>query len=410
MKKIKWANLLHIYQPSGWPVRVIGKVAQESYRPLFQALRANPKIKITLNICGSLTEQLLQYGFADILDNIRYLASRQQIELTGSAKFHPLLALLPSSEIERQVQLNYDVNRKAFGSNYEPTGFFIPEMCYSPNVTKVIKQFGYSWTILDEISLSGRVGEASLDTLYGEKESDLAIVFRNRVMSDLFFIDNLKRKEDFFKALNGNSQSRHRLITGFDGEYLGHHNPRGLKTWLNLVRSDRFETITYSELISSYRRKVMIKPIASSWASKESELQNNEPYYLWSNKSNPIHARQWELTNLVLRQISSAKTETAGYNRARNLLDQALASDQYWWAAASPWWDVDIVLQAAKRLTRVLHLLGVNRVVLQRALRIYNEINKLVNQWQKSGVAEKIKKDYLRAEAFTRYFGGKKVN
>ena len=35
------------------------------------------------------------YGYGDIIEGITMLASRNQIDFTGSAKFHPLLPLIP---------------------------------------------------------------------------------------------------------------------------------------------------------------------------------------------------------------------------------------------------------------------------------------------------------------------------
>ena len=57
-----WANFFHIYQPPNWDKRIIKKVATESYRPFVNILKKNPNIKVTLNISGSLTEQLHQQG------------------------------------------------------------------------------------------------------------------------------------------------------------------------------------------------------------------------------------------------------------------------------------------------------------------------------------------------------------
>lgn len=58
-----WANFFHIYQPPHWPKTIIAKVARESYRPLLKILNRHPHLKITLNISGSLTEQLARNGF-----------------------------------------------------------------------------------------------------------------------------------------------------------------------------------------------------------------------------------------------------------------------------------------------------------------------------------------------------------
>jgi len=44
---------------------VIKQIANESYRPIIEALRNHPSAKITLNINGTLTEQLNDFGYMD---------------------------------------------------------------------------------------------------------------------------------------------------------------------------------------------------------------------------------------------------------------------------------------------------------------------------------------------------------
>lgn len=409
MKQIYWANLLHIYQPPDWDKAIIDKVVRESYLPFFQNLKKYPELKITLNICGSLTEQLHQHGHTAVLESIAELAERNQIDFTGSAKYHPILALIPAQEVERQIQLNYDCNRKFFGSAYRPKGFFIPEMCYSEKVAEIVEKLGYKWLVLDEISAQGTVGNTTFQRGYCLGQKSLKIVFRNRLISDLFFMDILKTPKIFFDAIEKSQRTKQYLITGFDGENLGHHNPKLLEIWFKLINTNSIKTLTYSELLSRYRNFDTVKPLPSSWASRESELKDNEPYYLWKNRKNAVHQKQWQLTNLAIKNIKTTPLSESSHQRARNMLDKAMSSDQYWWAAASPWWDTNIVAQAANKLLRVFRVLGVNKTTLRQATKIHDEIIDLIEQWQTSGEADRIRKDYLGTEDFTRVFGGQKV-
>lgn len=137
---MQWANLLHIYQPPNQKKEVLTKVVDESYAKILDILEGRPKIKINLNICASLTEQLIESGFRRIIERIKKLAERKQIELVGSAKYHPILPLLPKKEVIRQIKLNENLNQKYFGkiwrsrpkglSRAESRGFFLPELAY----------------------------------------------------------------------------------------------------------------------------------------------------------------------------------------------------------------------------------------------------------------------------------------
>ena len=53
-----WAPLLHIYQPPTQFAEVLKRITEESYIPLVEFLTRNPQAKLTLNIPGSLTQQL----------------------------------------------------------------------------------------------------------------------------------------------------------------------------------------------------------------------------------------------------------------------------------------------------------------------------------------------------------------
>ncbi|MCP4763548.1 MAG: hypothetical protein GY870_17375, partial [archaeon] len=142
-----FAFLFHIYQPPVQIPSVIKQIVNESYRPILNALRDNPHVKITLNINGTLTEQLYDYKFNDVIEGIATLASRGQIDFTGSGKFHPLLPLIPDPEIKRQIQLNNETNRHFFGEVYKPRGFFPPEMAISEEIMNPVKEMGFDWII-----------------------------------------------------------------------------------------------------------------------------------------------------------------------------------------------------------------------------------------------------------------------
>lgn len=127
-----WANFLHIYQPPTQSKEILGQVANESYRKVITGLIDNPTAKITLNVNGVLTQMLVDNGFIDIVNNIKVLLDRNQIELTASAMYHPFLPKLPKSEIIRQIQLNEQVNHKYYGDSYRPAGFFPPKWLTVP--------------------------------------------------------------------------------------------------------------------------------------------------------------------------------------------------------------------------------------------------------------------------------------
>src|SRR3989337_1902633 len=100
-----WATFLHIYQPPTQTEEITRRVTDECYRKLVDILTRYPQARLTLNINACLTQQLDRFGLRDVIDGLRALAERGQVELTGSAMYHPILPLIPPSEMLRQVAL-----------------------------------------------------------------------------------------------------------------------------------------------------------------------------------------------------------------------------------------------------------------------------------------------------------------
>src|SRR5580765_5156251 len=97
-----WANFLHFYQPPTQKPFWVKKITAEAYRPIVRGLLEHPDAKVTININGVLDELLEANGETDVIEGLRTLLERGQIELTASAKYHPLLPMLSDEEIVRQ--------------------------------------------------------------------------------------------------------------------------------------------------------------------------------------------------------------------------------------------------------------------------------------------------------------------
>ncbi len=406
---MRWANFFHIYQPPRWPLTVVSKVARESYRPLVKFLLLHPQIKITLNISGSLTEQLAaRRTFSDIVTGIRTLLERGQIELTDSAMYHAILPLLPDHEIKRQISLNHATNRKIFGPAYKPQGFFPPEMAYSPKLGKLLGSLGYRWVLLDGISHPNIV---DYRTRYDINNTKISAIFRNRYVSDYLAFE-IKRSgtKQFLDTVQRWNHQKELLVTAMDGENLGHHRHITKKIWQTLARQPHVETVTLSELLSSLRSTAHITPRSASWSSSMPALRRGVPFELWKNPNNPLHMLQWELFTLVHTLVHTQEKATSVPISLRNEFDQAVSSDWYWWASREPWWDVDIVVAAAQRLRIIGEECGPNVHENDRLRELAEEINSTAHRWHRTGAAQRHATRFLKGAETPRYLGGKSVN
>lgn len=393
-----WANFLHFYQPPTQKAFWVKKIANESYRVIIRGLRDNPQAKLTLNVSAVLLELFEQHGGQDIIDGIRELAERGQIELTASAKYHPFLPLIPVEEIRRQIKLNTETSRHYFGDVYQPKGFFPPEMAYSRAVADVVRDMGFEWLIIDELAYNGRLNTLKWDRLYDLKNADdFTIFFRERDTS--FRILSAEVGVSVFSAgmliklLGQRIHSDDYLLTAMDGETFGHHRP-GLDVLLfEMYNVPELQSVTLSELRKKITKHEEVEPLDSSWALMRKDLEQKTPYSRWRDETNPIHQMQWKLTDMAIATAHRLPSSATEYPQVRAALDRAIHSDQYWWASASPWWSIEMIEAGTKELNDVVQLNPASTAEEKKtAVELYHGIVFTAFEWQRTDkISERIK-------------------
>ncbi len=390
-----WANLVHIYQPPTQTEEITRRVADECYRKLVAILLRHPTARVTLNISACLTQQLDRYGLHDVIDGLRTLAERGQVELTGSAMYHPILPLIPAAEMRRQIELNTQVNRQYFGEAYEPRGFFPPEMCYSFEVAQVLAEMGFEWVIGDEIAYDGRLRHYRPDRIYQvEGLSGFHFFFRERAVSARLTYGRFPASADLLDSL-GDRRDRHEyLLTATDGEIYGHHRPGQEQLLEEIYGGKTLPTCTISELLHLFPEVETVSPLPSSWSTARDEMASGAPYSHWLYPGNELHELQWELTNLVVKAFGASSGDGIA-GPARTALDEGLHSCQYWWASARPWWDTGMIERGASLFLKAARSGPLPLETLQRAETLYNRIITTAREWQESGHARRLREEYV---------------
>jgi predicted glycosyl hydrolase (DUF1957 family) len=359
---VYFAFLLHIYQPPVQIAPVVKKIVNESYRPLLDALRTHPDAKISFNINGTLTEQLADYGYQDLIEGITTLASRGQIDFTGSGKFHPLLPLIPEPEIIRQIDLNNKTNRQYFGDVYKPRGFFPPEMAISEEIFPAIKKCGFDWVISSGIANS--LSEFPTTNISQHKQTGLNLVFRDDYTSIDCAFDKINTVDSFANRIKYKNQDHdYYVILAMDGETFGHHVKHAITNFLiplfdALPQRNDIKMCTVSELIDRFPKGDKQTPKASSWSTMPYDLDRKVPFPLWFDPNNIIHQEQhrfimYSLTTVHLAhkyRESMNDEQKSLYDNARNFLDRGIHSCQQWWASKRPWYSPDMILRGLNEI------------------------------------------------------------
>lgn len=415
---MKWAHFLHIYQPYDQHPGILDKIVNESYRPLLKGLLRIPEAKVTLNINSVLTELLFLHGYRDVLEDIKILVSQNRMELTGSAKFHAFLPLLPDSEVERQIALNHDTNRKYFGDAFSPNGFFSPEMGYSPKVAGIAKKMGYKWMLADEVSVCDAQNFQYGKAIAEIEQLGMQAYFREKRPSNLIMGALVRSAESLALAMQDDMTSGRYIVTAMDGETFGHHRP-GLEVSLfDILKFPDFENILISDLPAHFSEKISVTPRDSTWASSREDVLKGNPFSLWFDTQNDIHKKQWELAEVALEAVTQSAWNDKEYPqlleetrewhtlmdqeksgeeskrqwvKMRDALDKALNSDPWWWASAKPWWSIEMIEKGMYALRSVvLGVPGVSTELKDTAHRLYTDIVVIAHDWQRTGKVDEM--------------------
>lgn len=333
--------LLHMYQPPTQDIKVLKKINDECYQPLFRIIQQYENARFCLNINGVLVDMLYEFGLGETMDLIKDLVKQKKIEIVGTGKFHPILPLIPKEEVERQIHLNEDVNRREFGNNWKKIGFFPPEMAISPAIIDLVKKLGYEWIIMSGIACPKNW---PYDKIYQSKNG-LLLFFRDDILSNKISFKDITIKE-FIDNLNNLYKSDNYIIISQDVETYGHHHKNYEKKFLGKVLSklEKEEDIQISFIseLKNYfpiEKKALI-PKESSWSTTVQDLKQNIPFPLWKHPKNEVHKFYWKILKSLNKLMEllegidkSDNWEVEQYsNTARWFYDRGLHSCPTWWA------------------------------------------------------------------------------
>lgn len=373
---MKWINFLHIYQPPTQTKEIVDRVTKESYRLIINLLTKYPRLKLTMNINGSLLELWEKYGYKEIINDYKTLVESGKIELVGSAMYHPILPLIPIEEMKQQIVLNNEISKRLLGSSFKPTGFYIPEMAYSDEAGEVISTMGFDWVILDEIHLGKKIDPS---VKYNIKNIGLSVIFRNNTISRTFPPESVIEKSLYEQPF---------LVTAHDGEMYGHWHSEDNGYYERAFTSQRIEFITGSEYLHSLKKEKSITLRNASWESTEDEIGNNIPYSLWDNPNNEIHKQLWNLAHYASSLVKNSKKD-AGKEIASHHLSRGLSSCAWWWSSErklgpfSPitWNPTEIEKGATELIMAIRALKNINDEPKQKSEKIFKDLRDTV--WNK---------------------------
>ena len=174
--RISLALVLHNHQPVGNFGWVIAETYERAYLPMLAALERHPGIRVGLHYTGPLLDWIRSER-PEFLDRLAVLVGRDQVELLGGGYFEPVLASLPERDRVDQLRRMADEIERIGGRR--PTGAWLAERVWEPDLPTSIVDAGYRWTILDDTHF--RAAALDDDALWGpyttEDQGRLLTVF-----------------------------------------------------------------------------------------------------------------------------------------------------------------------------------------------------------------------------------------
>ncbi|MCK5141445.1 MAG: hypothetical protein KAQ70_04570, partial [Candidatus Heimdallarchaeota archaeon] len=259
--------ILHAYQPITQSIEVLERIIEKCYKPFFERLLANPSVKISLNITGCLLEKLTM-EYPEIVKLIEKAKDNNQIELMGSAFYHPILPLTRPEDQTYQIQKQNIAVTGIFGTT--PIAFFPPELALNLENIPLIIDEGF------KIIISAA---NSLNLTYGGKYQlddgkEIFILKRNKIISNKISFNYYKR--DSVKLEKEISQN-HKLdklpvVLAMDLETFGEHHSNYYEFFFKIA--NKVSTITLTEFQINYNISTPIDFLYfTSWSTSDEDYQ-----------------------------------------------------------------------------------------------------------------------------------------
>lgn len=149
-KKPAISFIWHIHQPTFIPDSEVIRQTNESYRPILQ-IHEDLSAPLTLNMTGALIERIVKLQ-PDLLKTVLRLKNKKLLSLTGSGYYHPLIPLLSPEYAEMQIIKDMEIKSETFGQKHLQ-GFWPTDLGWTPWMTPLLHDLGFSWVIVDSTSL-----------------------------------------------------------------------------------------------------------------------------------------------------------------------------------------------------------------------------------------------------------------
>jgi hypothetical protein len=140
--------LIHAHQPCGNFGHVLEKAYKDSYLPFVELLEKHPRVHMGLHYSGPLLTWIEEHR-PEYFARLKALVSAGQVELIGGGFYEPILISIPPDDQREQITRLASYLEQHFG--HRPTGAWIAERVWEPQLPSALAAAGVRYTLVDDI-------------------------------------------------------------------------------------------------------------------------------------------------------------------------------------------------------------------------------------------------------------------
>lgn len=138
---------VHNHQPvDNWD-HVIEDAYAKCYKPFLDVLENHPGVGMSIHYTGYLLDWLFKHH-PELIEQLKRLIQRGQVEMFGGAYYEPVIAIIPDSDKVGQIEKLSDRVEALTGQR--PDGLWLAERVWEPHLVKPISQAGIRYLFLDD--------------------------------------------------------------------------------------------------------------------------------------------------------------------------------------------------------------------------------------------------------------------
>jgi 4-alpha-glucanotransferase len=137
----------HNHQPVGNFPWVFQEAYDHAYLPMIQCLERHPMARVSLHYTGPLIEWVAG-AHPEFLDRVAGLVQRGQVEMMTGGYYEPILPSIPELDRQGQIRKMTDYVEARLGAR--PTGLWLAERVWEPQLAATLAKAGVDWTIVDD--------------------------------------------------------------------------------------------------------------------------------------------------------------------------------------------------------------------------------------------------------------------